>query len=109
MIIAYRINNFGWLVIYTTVGIGLLMEIPVSMALFHVGGVASFHTQRKYWRQVVVGMFALAAFISPRGVFTMLLMAVPAALAYLAGLGLLWLITLGGRRGRPRPADASAD
>ncbi|WP_424017324.1 twin-arginine translocase subunit TatC [Halorientalis pallida] len=109
MVIAYRINNFGWLVIYTTVGIGLLMEVPVSMALFHVGGIASYHTQRKYWREVVVAIFALAAFISPRGVFTMLLMAIPAALAYLAGLGLLWLITLGGRRGRPQPPEASVE
>ena len=109
MVIAYRINNFGWLVIYTTVGIGLLLEVPVSMALFHVGGIASYHTQRKYWREVVVAIFALAAFISPRGVFTMLLMAIPAALAYLAGLGLLWLITLGGRRGRPQPQEASVE
>ncbi|AQL42986.1 preprotein translocase subunit TatC [Halorientalis sp. IM1011] len=109
MVIAYRINNFGWLVIYTTVGIGLLMEVPVSMALFHVGGVASYHTQRKYWREVVVGMFAVAAFVSPRGVFTMLLIAIPAAVAYLAGLGLLWLITLGGRRGRPQPQEPSVE
>ncbi|SDE93469.1 twin-arginine translocase subunit TatC [Halorientalis regularis] len=109
MVIAYRINNFGWLVVYTTVGIGLLLEVPVSMALFHVGGIASYQTQRKYWREVVVAIFALAAFISPRGVFTMLLMAVPAALAYLAGLGLLWLITLGGRRGRPQPQEPTVE
>ncbi|MFB6083778.1 MAG: twin-arginine translocase subunit TatC [Halorientalis sp.] len=109
MVIAYRINNFGWLVIYTTVGIGLLMEVPVSMALFHVGGIASYHTQREYWREVVVAVFALSAFVSPRGVFTMLLLAIPTALAYLLGLGLLWLVTLGGRRGRPRPREASAD
>ncbi|WP_299262840.1 twin-arginine translocase subunit TatC [Halorientalis sp.] len=105
MVIAYRINNFGWLVIYTTVGIGLLLEVPVSMALFHVGGVAPYRTQRKYWREVVVAIFGLAAFVSPRGMFTMLLMAVPAALAYLAGLGLLWLITFGGRGGRPQPQE----
>ena len=109
MVIAYRINNFGWLVIYTTVGIGILVEVPVSMALFHLGGVASYHTQRNYWREVVVAIFGLAAFVSPRGVFTMLLMAIPAALAYLAGLGLLWLITLGGRRGRPRPTEPSVE
>ncbi|RXK46408.1 twin-arginine translocase subunit TatC [Halorientalis pallida] len=109
MVIAYRINNFGWLVIYTTVGIGLLMEVPVSMALFHVGGIASYHTQRKYWREIVVAIFGLSAFVSPRGVFTMLLLAIPAALAYLAGLGLLWLITLGGRRGRPQPQEPTVE
>jgi sec-independent protein translocase protein TatC len=103
MIIAYRINNFGWLVIYTTVGIGLLAEIPVSMVLFHLGGVVSYHRMRAVWRQVVVAVFALAAFLSPRGVFTMLLLAIPAVVAYGIGLLLLWVITLGGRRGRPKP------
>ncbi|WP_136717619.1 twin-arginine translocase subunit TatC [Halorientalis salina] len=109
MVIAYRINNFGWLVIYTTVGIGLLAEIPVSMALFHVGNVVSYHTMRSYWRQVVVVVFAVSALVSPRGVFTMLMLAVPATAAYLAGLFLLWVITLGGRRGRPEPAGTTAD
>ncbi|MFB6206514.1 MAG: Sec-independent protein translocase TatC, partial [Haloglomus sp.] len=100
MIIAYRINNFGWLVIYTTVGIGLLAEIPVSMVLFHVGGVVDYHTMRDYWRQVVVAVFALSGLLSPRGVFTMLLLAIPTTFAYGVGLLILWLLTLGGRRGR---------
>lgn len=108
MVIAYRISNFGWLVIYTTVGIGFLAEIPVSMVLFHVGGIVPYHKMRSYWRHVLVGLFVAGAFLSPRGIFTMLLITVPAALAYLLGLGILWAITLGGRRGRPRP-QASAD
>jgi sec-independent protein translocase protein TatC len=109
MIIAYRINNFGWLVIYTTVGIGLLAEIPVSMVLFHLGGIVSYHRMRQHWREVIVAIFALSGLLSPRGVFTMLLVALPAALAYAIGLGLLWLITLGGRRGRPEPDAPTAD
>ncbi|WP_246984706.1 twin-arginine translocase subunit TatC [Halorientalis marina] len=103
MVIAYRINNFGWLVIYTTVGIGLLAEIPVSMLLFHFGGIVSVQRMRAYWRHVVVGIFALSGLFSPRGVFTMLLIALPAAFAYAVGLALLWLITLGGRGGGPGP------
>ncbi|MFB6164410.1 MAG: twin-arginine translocase subunit TatC [Haloarculaceae archaeon] len=109
MVIAYRINTFGWLVIYTTVGVGLLAEIPVSMTLFHVGGIVSYDTMQRYWREVVVALFAASALLSPRGVFTMLLMAIPAALAYLLGLAVLWVITLGGRRGRPRATGTGAD
>jgi sec-independent protein translocase protein TatC len=101
MIIAYRINNFGWLVIYTTVGVGLLAEIPVSMLLFHFGGIASFQRMRDYWRHVMVGIFAFSGLFSPRGVFTMLLIALPAAFAYALGLALLWVLTLGGRHGGP--------
>ncbi|MFB6142299.1 MAG: twin-arginine translocase subunit TatC [Halorientalis sp.] len=108
MVIAYRINNFGWLVVYTTVGIGILAEIPVSMLLFHVGDVARYRTLVGYWRHVVVALFAVGALLSPRGVFTMLLIALPAAAAYLFGLGLLWLVTLGGRRGGPRDGAEAA-
>jgi sec-independent protein translocase protein TatC len=109
MIIAYRINNFGWLIIYTTVGIGLLAEIPVSMVLFHVGDIVSYHKMARYWRHVVIALFAVAALVSPRGVFTMLLIAVPAALAYILGLAVLWALTLGGRRRRPGVRRASTE
>lgn len=93
MVIAYRINNFGWLVIFTTVGVGLLVEIPVTMVLFHRGRIVSYTTFHRYWRVAVTGFFAVAGLVSPKGVFTMLILAIPAAFAYGAGLGLLWLYT----------------
>jgi sec-independent protein translocase protein TatC len=38
---------------------------------------------------------------APKGVLTMLLFALPVALSYLFGLGVLWVVTLPGRlRGR---------
>jgi sec-independent protein translocase protein TatC len=92
MIIAYRINNFGWLVIFTTVGIGILAEIPVTMWLFARGRIVPYRLMREHWRAVVLAVFTLAALFSPRGVFTMFLFALPAVFAYgvgLAGLGLV--------------------
>ena len=93
MVIAYRINNFGWLVILTTVGIGVLAEIPLTMLLFHRGGIVSYGTMRRRWRVFVVGVFALGGLFTPKGVFTMFIVAIPAAFAYGLGLGLLWLFT----------------
>ncbi len=93
MVIAYRINNFGWLVIFTTVGIGILVEIPVTMVLFHRGRIVSYTTMRRHWRVVVLGFFAVAGLVSPKGVFTMLILAIPASFAFGVGLGLLWLYT----------------
>ena len=93
MVIAYRINNFGWLVILTTVGIGVLAEIPLTMLLFHRGGIVSYGTMHRRWRVFVVGVFALGGLFTPKGVFTMFIVAIPASLAYGAGLGLLWLYT----------------
>jgi len=108
MVISYRINNFGWLVIALTVGIGLLAEIPVTVFLFHRGGLVPFSVMFGRWRVVVVGIFVVAAVATPGDLFTMLLFAVPISLSFGTGLAILWVYTLGGRRTNDRqgePAD----
>ncbi|PCR92263.1 twin-arginine translocase subunit TatC [Natrinema ejinorense] len=97
MVISYRIKNFFWLVIFTTVGIGFLLNIIVTMALFHVGGIVSYRTMLERWRPVVVGIFVLAAFFSPKGILMMLIVSIPIALTYLIGLAVLYVLTAGGR------------
>lgn len=108
MIISYRISSFGWLVFFLTVGIGLLAEIPITMFLFHRGGIVPFSLLYGRWREVVVGIVTLSAVLSPQGIFTMFLVGIPVSLAYLFGLAILWAYTLGGRRTSKRrgePAD----
>jgi sec-independent protein translocase protein TatC len=110
MVIYYRINNFGWLVIFTTVGIGLLAEVPVTMLLFERGGLLSFHTMFDHWRTVVMGIVVTAAFLTPSSLLTMLVLAIPVIVAYLLGLAVLWVVTLGGRRARvPESESEPAD
>jgi len=108
MIINYRINNIGWLVVFTTVGIGLLVEIPVTMLLFHRGGLVTFTTMFDRWRSVVMAIVVTAALVTPSSLLTMLVFALPIALAYLIGLAMLWVYTLGGRR-TPRREGETAD
>jgi sec-independent protein translocase protein TatC len=108
MLIKYRINGFGWLVFFTTVGVGLLGTVPSTMLLFHRGELIPYATMRERWREVTVAVFLVAALLSPRGVFTMFVFALPVIFAYGLGLGLLWLYTLGGRRSR-RSAGQGAD
>ena len=107
MVIAYRINNYGWLVFFLTVGIGILAMIPVSMFLFHRGGIVQYPTMRTRWREFTIAVLAIGALASPRGVFTMFILGIPVVAAYGFGLGVLWLYTLGGRRvpERAEPAD----
>ena len=97
MIIAYRINSFGWLVIYLTVGIGFLAMIPTTMLLFHHGNIVPYWRMRESWRGVVLAFFAAAGFLSPSGIFTMFIVAIPASLAYGFGLAVLWVYTGVGR------------
>ncbi|GAA0650458.1 Sec-independent protein translocase TatC [Salarchaeum japonicum] len=109
MVISYRISNFLWMVFLTTAGIGLLMDVPISMALFHGGGIVSYHTMRERWRVAVLVSFALGALLTPDTVYTMLIVGVPLSAAYFVGLGVLWVVTLGGRRGGgPTPAERTA-
>ena len=106
MVIRYRINNYGWLIFFLTVGIGILAMIPVSMLLFHRGNLVTYGSMSGRWREVTLAILGAAAFLSPRGVFTMFLLGLPIVAAYLFGLGVLWLVTLGGRRS-PGPAEAA--
>ncbi len=107
MIISYRVAKFGWLVLALTVGIGLLFEIPVTMLLFHRGNIITFQSVQDRWRTVTLGVFVAGALFSPKGIFTMFLVSIPVTIAFLVGLGVLWLYTLGGRRAPEgaEPAD----
>jgi Sec-independent protein secretion pathway component TatC len=100
MVIAYRVSNFFWLIFFTTVGIGLLADIPVTMFLFHRGGIVSYGTLRKRWRVVVLGTLVAAGLLTPGTVLSMILVTIPIMLAYALGLGILWLYTLRERRTR---------
>ena len=106
MVVAYRISAAGWLVFFTTAGIGLLAMIPVTMVLFHRAGLVPYRGMRNRWREVTVGVFALTAYASPRGVFMMFILGVPVMVCYGLGLALLWVYTLGGRR-TPQRKDRS--
>ncbi|MFB6162348.1 MAG: twin-arginine translocase subunit TatC [Halococcoides sp.] len=109
MIIAYQIKNFGWLVVYTTIGVGLLAEVPVSMVLFHYGGILTYDALRRHWRVAVLGSFVLTTLITSQGVAKMLVLGVPIASTYLIGLGVAWVFTLGGRLGPDRNLQVVRD
>ncbi|XVH31290.1 twin-arginine translocase subunit TatC [Haloferacaceae archaeon DSL9] len=96
MIISYRAPSFFWLIFLASVGMGLLADIVVTMVSFHVSGIVSYRTMRRYWREVAVSFCCLGALL-PQGIAVMLVIAIPVMVAYGIGLAVLWLLTLGGR------------
>ena len=98
MVISYRISSFSWLIIYTTVGVGLLACVPVTMWMLFRGKLASYGGMRDRWREVTIAVFAISGALTPASVLTMFLVAIPTMLAYWVGLAGLWVVTLGGRR-----------
>jgi sec-independent protein translocase protein TatC len=97
MVIAYRITNFFWLIFFTTAGIGILADVPILMILLNSAGIG-YRTMRGRWREVTVGILAIAALFTPADVLTMFLVTIPLMAAYGIGLGVLFVLTLGGRR-----------
>ncbi|MWV65768.1 preprotein translocase subunit TatC [Halorubrum sp. JWXQ-INN 858] len=104
MIITYQVSDFLWLVIFTTIGIGFLADIPVAMVLLNKAGVP-YEALRGRWREVTVGILLFAAVFTPADVITMFMMTVPLMAAYGVGLGVLFLVTFGGRRNLSPPAE----
>lgn len=106
MIISYRINSFAWLIIFTTVGVGLLALIPFTMWMLYRAGAASYRAMRGRWREVTITAFFFAGMFTPAGVLSMFIVGIPVMIAYWVGLAGLWLVTLGGRRDGDVPAPA---
>jgi len=97
MIISYRITNFFWLIFFTTAGIGLLADVPILMVLLNTAGI-SYRMMRKRWREVTVFILAISAVFTPASITTMFMVTLPLMGAYGIGLGLLFVLTVGGRR-----------
>ncbi|ELZ54562.1 MULTISPECIES: twin-arginine translocase subunit TatC [Halorubrum] len=104
MIITYQVSDFLWLVIYTTVGIGFLADIPIAMVLMNKAGVP-YRVFRERWREATIATMLIAAVFTPSDVVTMFLATVPLMAAYGVGVGALFLVTFGGRRNLSPPAE----
>ena len=107
MLLTYRINDFFWLIIFTTAGIGLLVDVPILMLLLNRAGIP-YRAMRTRWREVTVGMLAVGALLTPADIVTMFLVTVPLMAAYGGGLLVLYLVTGGGRRNLAPPADIAS-
>jgi sec-independent protein translocase protein TatC len=106
MIISYRITDFFWLIFFTTGGIGILADVPILMLLLNGAGV-TYQTLRGRWREVTVGILTFAALFTPAGIVSMFLVTIPLMAAYGVGLGVLFVVTLGGRRNLAPARDAA--
>ncbi|WP_416838341.1 twin-arginine translocase subunit TatC [Haloferax sp. DFSO52] len=107
MIIAYRITNFFWLIFFTTAGIGLLADVPILMVLLNTAGI-TYNTMRDRWREVTVLILSLSAIFTPASITTMFMVTIPLMAAYGIGLGILFVVTFGGRRNLA-PARGTAE
>lgn len=79
---------------------GLCFEVPVAVVILAAIGMVSLDQLRSSRRYAVVGAFAIAAFITPPDITSMIMLAVPMCLLYELGiLAVRWLL---------QPKDATA-
>ncbi len=107
MVVAYRLKSFAWLIVYTTIGIGLLFNLLLTMVVFHFGGIMSYQRMRQHWRGFVIGVLIIGSLLTSSSVLTMFLITIPIIVTFGLGLGLLWLLTLPSRRTGP-PGTSTA-
>lgn len=98
MVVTWRVSSFLWLVFLTTMGIGLFADVPMALWLLYLTDIVSFEGLMSRWRVGVLICFVASAIVTPNSIYKMLLIAIPFAGAFLVGLGLLYVVTLGGRR-----------
>nr|WP_256488955.1 twin-arginine translocase subunit TatC [Dyella lutea] len=84
---------------------GLCFEVPVAVVILAAIGLVSLDKLRSGRRYAIVGAFAVAAFITPPDITSMIMLAVPMCLLYELGiLAVAWLL-----KPQPKaPADKAA-
>jgi sec-independent protein translocase protein TatC len=72
---------------------GLCFEVPVAVVILAAIGIVSLEQLRNARRYAVVGAFAIAAFITPPDITSMIMLAIPMCLLYELGvLAVRWLL-----------------
>jgi sec-independent protein translocase protein TatC len=71
---------------------GLTFQLPVLLTLLGKVGIVSSHLLRKVRRYAIVAVTALASFITPPDIFSMICLIVPLILLYEVSIWLVWLI-----------------
>ncbi|WP_328623944.1 twin-arginine translocase subunit TatC [Streptomyces sp. NBC_00353] len=87
---------------------GLSFELPLILVLLNLGGIVSARRMTGWWRGMFMGITVFAAVATPStDPLSMLLLAAPIALLYLAACAVAWFNDL--RRGRTGGMESEAE
>lgn len=91
---AYRITDYIMLVVMMMLAFGVGFLSPVLLVFLQLVNVVSPRTLIKQWRYSIVGIFVVAAVITPSGdPISLLALAVPLTILYLLSILIGWLLT----------------
>jgi sec-independent protein translocase protein TatC len=99
-----KLSDYMSLVTTLVLAFGLCFQLPVVLSLLGMAGVVSASMLRSGWRYAVVGVFAVAAVVTPPDPISMLSLALPICLLYFASILCVQLIE--GRRAKEDALEA---
>jgi sec-independent protein translocase protein TatC len=87
-----KVSDYFSLVTGLVLAFGLCFQLPVVLALLGMAGMVSSKTLLSGWRYAVVGVFVVAAVVTPPDPISQLLLALPIILLYFVSIGCVKLI-----------------
>jgi sec-independent protein translocase protein TatC len=100
-----KVSDYLTLVTTLLLAFGLCFQLPVVLALMGLAGLVTSKMLAQGRRYAIVGVFVVAAILTPPDPVSMLTLALPGVLLYELSILCVWLIEL--RRPHDEEADAA--
>jgi sec-independent protein translocase protein TatC len=99
------INNYLDFALTMFFAFGVAFEMPIAVVLLAITGMVSIKKLTDARGYVIIGIFVIAAILTPPDALSQTMMALPMWLLYEAGIIFARIMT----RGRPAPEEESKD